>query len=84
MKKKSKIKAMAYTINSFVLGLTGGWIIPAEIYKPLSIVTAIILLLMFLSDLMGSFPKDKPKKKADTVKPRRRKPPKRRRRKKRK
>jgi hypothetical protein len=82
--KNLKIKAMAYTINSFVLGLTGGWIIPAEFYKPVSIVTAIILLLMFLTDLKGAFPKDKPKRKANMLKAKKERPPRRRKRKKRK
>ncbi|MFL1449334.1 hypothetical protein ACI77O_13135 [Pseudomonas tritici] len=82
--KKNKIKAAAYSINLFVLGLTGSWIIPVDFYKPVSIVTAIILLVMFLTDLKGSFPKDKSEKKVKTAKPRRRKPPRSRRRRKRK
>nr|WP_192963233.1 hypothetical protein [Pseudomonas fluorescens] len=82
--KNLKIKAAAYTINSFVLGLTGGWIIPAEYYKSLSIITAVILLVMFLTDLKASFKKAKPKGKANKVASKRRRPPRRRKRNKRK
>ena len=63
--KSNKIKAAAYTINSFVLGLTGGWIIPVDWNKSLSIITAVILLVMFLSDLKASYKKAKPKGKAN-------------------
>jgi hypothetical protein len=82
--KNFKIKAMAYSINTFVLGLTGGWVIPASFFKPISIIAAIILLLMFLSDLKSAFPKAKPKGKANKVKTTRKRPPRRRNRKKRK
>jgi len=82
--KSNKIKAAAYTINSFVLGLTGGWIVPVSWSKSLSIITAIILLVMFLSDLMASYKKAKPKGKAIEVVSKRRRPPKRKKRKKRK
>lgn len=84
MSNSSKYKAAAYSINVFVLGLTGGWIIPAEFYKPVSVVTALILLAMFLSDLKLSFPKDKASRKANKVKARRKRPPKKRKRNKRK
>lgn len=81
MNKSSKFKATAYSINVFVLGLTGGWIIPADFYKPVSVVTALILLVMFLSDLKLSFPKDKARGKANKVKTKRKRPPKKRKRK---
>ncbi|EPL61659.1 hypothetical protein B382_14633 [Stutzerimonas stutzeri B1SMN1] len=84
MSKSSKYKAVAYSINVFVLGLTGGWIIPADFYKPVSVVTALILLVMFLSDLKLSFPKDKAKGKTNKVKTKRKRPPKKRKRNKRK
>lgn len=84
MSKNQKIKAAAYSINVFVLGLTGGWIIPAEFYKPVSIITAVVLLVMFLSDLKIAFPKAKLKGKANTVKTKRKRPPRRRKRGKRK
>ncbi|NVL50035.1 hypothetical protein F2S72_09820 [Pseudomonas syringae pv. actinidiae] len=79
--KPNKIKAAAYTINSFVLGLTGGWIIPVDWNKSLSIITALILLVMFLSDLKAGYKKPKPKGKSSKVANRRRRPPKRRNRK---
>lgn len=82
--KKLKIKALAYSVNTFVLGLTGGWVIPVDFYKPVSIVAAILLLLMFLSDLAMSFPKAKQKGKADVTKARRKRPPRKRKRRKRK
>lgn len=84
MSNNSKLKAAAYSINVFVLGLTGGWIIPADFYKPVSVVTALILLVMFLSDLKLSFPKDKAKGKTNKVKTKRKRPPKKRKRNKRK
>ena len=84
MNKSSKFKATAYSINVFVLGLTGGWIIPVDFYKPVSLVTALILLVMFLSDLKLSFPKDKAKGKTNKVKTKRKRPPKKRKRNKRK
>lgn len=84
MSKNQKIKAAAYSINVFVLGLTGGWIIPVEFYKPVSIITAVVLLVMFLSDLKIAFPKVKLKGKANTVKTKRKRPPRRRKRGKRK
>jgi len=82
--KKIKLKALAYSVNTFVLGLTGGWVIPVDFYKPISIVTAILLLLMFLSDLSMSFLKAKQKGKANVVKSKRKRPPRKRNRKKRK
>lgn len=84
MSNSSKLKAAAYSINVFVLGLTGGWIIPADFYKPVSVVTALILLVMFLSDLKLSFPKDKARGKTNKVKTKRKRPPKKRKRNKRK
>lgn len=84
MSNSSKFKTAAYSINVFVLGLTGGWIIPADFYKPVSVVTALILLVMFLSDLKLSFPKDKAKGKTNKVKTKRKRPPKKRKRNKRK
>jgi hypothetical protein len=84
MKTSSKIKALAYSINTFVLGLTGGWIIPTNFYKPISIASAIMLLVMFLSDLKSSYPKEKAKGKATKVKSKMERPPRRRNRKKRK
>ncbi len=83
MSNSSKIKAAAYSINVFVLGLTGGWIIPADFYKPVSIITAVVLLVMFLSDLKIAFPKAKSKGKANVVKTKRKRPPRRRKRNKR-
>ncbi|KQW19962.1 MULTISPECIES: hypothetical protein [Pseudomonas] len=80
--KKLKIKALAYSVNTFVLGLTGGWVIPVDFYKPVSIVAAILLLLMFLSDLAMSFPKAKQKGKAEATKTRRKRPPRKRKRRK--
>lgn len=68
----------------FVLGLTGGWVIPVDFYKPVSVVTALILLVMFLSDLKLSFPKDKARGKTNKVKTKRKRPPKKRKRNKRK
>lgn len=82
--KKLKIKAIAYSVNTFVLGLTGGWVIPVDFYKPVSIVAAILLLLMFLSDLAMSFPKAKQKGKTDVTNARRKRPPRKRKRRKRK
>lgn len=73
--KKLKLKALAYSVNTFVLGLTGGWVVPVEFYKPVSIVAAILLLLMFLSDLAMSFSKDKHKGKVKVVKTKRKRPP---------
>lgn len=82
--KKLKIKAIAYSVNTFVLGLTGGWVIPVDFYKPVSIVAAILLLLMFLSDLAMSFPKAKQNGKSDVTKTKRKRPPRKRKRRKRK
>ncbi|MCF5371307.1 hypothetical protein [Pseudomonas syringae] len=84
MKNSSKIKALAYSINTFVLGLTGGWIIPADFYKPISIISAILLLVMFLADLKSAFPKEKKKVKAKQVQTRKERPPRKRNRRKRK
>lgn len=84
MSNNSKLKAAAYSINVFVLGLTGGWVIPVDFYKPVSVVTALILLVMFLSDLKLSFPKDKARGKTNKVKTKRKRPPKKRKRNKRK
>lgn len=84
MKNSSKIKAFAYSINTFVLGLTGGWIIPTDFYKPISIVSAILLLVMFLADLKSAFPKEKKNGKAKQVKTRKERPPRKRNRRKRK
>lgn len=79
--KEEKIKSAAYGINTFVLGLTGGWMIPTDFYKPISIIAAIILLVMFLSDLNAPFPKEKAKRKAIMVKAKKERPPRRRRKK---
>jgi hypothetical protein len=83
MKNSSKIKALAYSINTFVLGLTGGWIIPTDFYKPISIASAILLLVMFLADLKSPYPKEKAKGKVTTVKSKKERPPRKRKRKKR-
>jgi len=80
--KNLKLKALAYSVNTFVLGLTGGWVIPVDFYKPISIVAAMLLLLMFLSDLAMSLYKQKGK--SNVAKTKRKRPPKRSNRKKRK
>lgn len=80
---KTKIKASAYSANIFILGLTGGWIIPVDFEKPISVVTAIILFLMLSIDFTGTFRKDDSKKKSKTLRTKKEKPPRKRKRKKR-
>lgn len=81
--KRNEIKAFAYSVNTFILGLTGGWIIPVDFYKPISIMSAALLLIMFLTDLALSFRKARQNTKAKMVKAKRKRPPGKRNRKKR-
>lgn len=80
---QSKHKAYAYSVNLFVLGLTGGWVIPSSFHRSISVVSAVILLLMFLSDMHQNFRKEASPQKLSEVKTKKERPPKKKGRKKR-
>jgi hypothetical protein len=77
--KSTKIKAAGYSLNLFVLGLTGSSLIPADIQPKIAYVTLAILIVMSLYDLLKKPPTPKKVGKTKKVATKRRRPPRRRR-----
>lgn len=83
MKKSNKIKAFAYQLSFFVLGLTGGDFIPNEAHKGIALAALAILIFMASVDFGGKFLPGRKQSVKSRTSPVREKPPRKRKRKRR-
>lgn len=82
MNKAKKLKAMAYSLNLFVLGLTGGALIPATFHSAIAWTSLAILLAMSAIDCIGSLAVPRKTGKVRKVNANKERPPRKRKRKK--
>jgi len=76
MNKLYKMKSLAYSVNAFVLGLTGGSLLPSKSHQALALVSLALLIMMAGCDFVGKLIAPKTTGVVKKVKGTRRKPPK--------